>query len=247
MGLFVKMRMLGPRRDFVADCNTSAVVRGSLQGVPTDSSVNASVPVGGMSKRMLDIFLAVIGIVLLSPLILGLIVLLKLTDSGPLLYGHRRVGFGGREFRCWKFRTMVVNGDEVLRQYLAKNPSIAAMWQEQHKLVDDPRVTPLGAILRKLSLDELPQLLNVLTGEMSLVGPRPVVQAELDHYASSIRHYLSARPGLSGLWQISGRSNTTYFERVQMDRFYVMNWNLRMDLRIILMTIPAVAMSRGAH
>jgi exopolysaccharide production protein ExoY len=205
------------------------------------------VPIGGTVKRTLDIFLAIIGILLLSPLILGLVILLKLTDSGPLLYGHSRVGFGGREFRCWKFRTMIVNGNEVLEQYLSENPSEAKMWREQRKLVNDPRVTPLGGVLRKLSFDELPQLLNVLMGEMSLVGPRPIVWDELDHYASSTRHYLSARPGLSGLWQISGRSNTTYFERVQLDRFYVTNWNLWMDLRIIFLTIPAVVMSRGAH
>ena len=145
-----------------------------------------------------------------------------------------------------KFRTMVVDGDTVLDS-TAQAPRQAALWNEQRKLIDDPRVTPLAAVLRKLSLDELPQLLNVLTGEMSLVGPRPVVREELDYYASSARHYLSARPGLSGLWQISGRSNTTYLERVQLDRFYVMNWNPWMDLRIIFMTIPAVVMSRGAH
>ncbi|WP_342775304.1 sugar transferase [Paracoccus haeundaensis] len=211
------------------------------------SRIGRDVPVGGIAKRGLDITLAVLGLVLLAPLILALVIVLKLTDSGPLLYGHRRVGFGGREFRCWKFRTMVVNGDTVLEQYLRKHPAKAALWNEQRKLVDDPRVTPLGAVLRKLSLDELPQLLNVLTGEMSLVGPRPVVREELAYYASSARHYLSARPGLSGLWQISGRSNTTYLERVQLDRFYVMNWSLWMDLRIIFMTIPAVVMSRGAH
>lgn len=235
------------QRYLVSNGQSSIAANTSLGGLRADSSADPDAPVGGMAKRGLDITLALAGILMLLPLILGLVILLKLTDSGPLLYGHRRIGFGGREFRCWKFRTMVVNGDEVLEQHLRKNPSQAAMWKEQRKLVDDPRVTRFGAVLRKLSLDELPQLLNVLTGDMSLVGPRPVVKAELDHYASSTRHYLAARPGLSGLWQISGRSNTTYFERVQMDRFYVMNWTPWMDLRIIFMTIPAVAMSRGAH
>jgi exopolysaccharide production protein ExoY len=200
-----------------------------------------------MVKRALDITLALIGILLLSPLILGLIIVLKLTNSGPLLYGHRRIGFAGQEFLCWKFRTMVVDGDKVLERHLQENPHHAAIWQEQRKLVDDPRVTPVGTVLRKLSLDELPQLLNVLKGEMSLVGPRPIVETELDHYAGSARHYLAARPGLSGLWQISGRSDTTYLERVRLDRFYVMNWTPWMDLRIIFLTIPAVAMSRGAR
>lgn len=241
------MRTLRAQRCLLADGQSSVTNSPSFGGLNLDSANHAEVPVGGVAKRVVDILLTVMGIVLLLPLILGLTVVLRLTDSGPLLYGHRRIGFGGREFRCWKFRTMVVNGDEVLEQHLRENPSEAAMWKEQRKLVNDPRITPLGAVLRKFSLDELPQLLNVLTGEMSLIGPRPVVQAELDYYASSTRHYLSARPGLSGLWQISGRSNTTYFERVQMDRFYVMNWNIWMDLRIIFMTIPAVALSRGAH
>jgi exopolysaccharide production protein ExoY len=240
------MRMIRAQRDFVSDYHPSLSANPSLAGLHR-SGTGRDVPVGGIAKRGLDITLAVLGLVLLAPLILALVIVLKLTDSGPLLYGHRRIGFGGREFRCWKFRTMVVDGDTVLEQYLRKHPAKAALWNKQRKLVDDPRVTPLGAVLRKLSLDELPQLLNVLTGEMSLVGPRPVVREELKYYGSSARHYLSARPGLSGLWQISGRSNTTYLERVQLDRFYVMNWNLWMDLRIIFMTIPAVVMSRGAH
>ena len=238
--------MLRAQRDFVSDYHPSRAGNPPLAGVH-QLGVRAKAPVGGIDKRGLDITLTVLCLVLLAPLILALVIVLKLTDSGPLLYGHRRIGFGGREFRCWKFRTMVVNGDTVLEQYLRKHPAKAALWNEQRKLVDDPRVTPLGAVLRKLSLDELPQLLNVLTGEMSLVGPRPVVREELDYYASSARHYLSARPGLSGLWQISGRSNTTYLERVQLDRFYIMSWNPWMDLRIIFMTIPAVVMSRGAH
>ncbi|WP_246071347.1 sugar transferase [Paracoccus haeundaensis] len=240
------MRMLRAQRDLVSDYHPSLAGYPALAGLHRFRK-GRDVPVGGIAKRGLDITLAVLGLVLLAPLILALVIVLKLTDSGPLLYGHRRIGFGGREFRCWKFRTMVVDGDTVLEQYLRKHPAKAALWNEQRKLIDDPRVTPLAAVLRKLSLDELPQLLNVLTGEMSLVGPRPVVREELDYYASSARHYLSARPGLSGLWQISGRSNTTYLERVQLDRFYVMNWNPWMDLRIIFMTIPAVVMSRGAH
>ena len=240
------MRMLRAQRDLVSDYHPSLAGYPALAGLHRFRK-GRDVPVGGIAKRGLDITLAVLGLVLLAPLILALVIVLKLTDSGPLLYGHRRIGFGGREFRCWKFRTMVVDGDTVLEQYLRKHPAKAALWNEQRKLIDDPRVTPLAAVLRKLSLDELPQLLNVLTGEMSLVGPRPVVREELAYYASSARHYLSARPGLSGLWQISGRSNTTYLERVQLDRFYVMNWSLWMDLRIIFMTIPAVVMSRGAH
>lgn len=182
------------------------------------------------------------------PLLLGIAIMLKLTDHGPLLYGHRRTGFGGRTFRCWKFRTMVTDGDAVLDQYLKDNPDEAYVWQTQRKLMNDPRVTRIGAVLRKLSLDEFPQLLNVLRGEMSLVGPRPVVSAELeDHYGPAARAYLSTRPGLTGLWQISGRSDTTYEERVRLDCDYVRNWSLLRDMRIIFLTIPAMAMSRGAR
>lgn len=239
--------MLRVQQNIAADCRPSGLANSSLSRSDARVFRQPVQPVGGMFKRALDITLALVGILLLSPLILGLVILLKLTDSGPLLYGHRRIGFRGQEFRCWKFRTMVVDGDSVLERHLRENPHQALVWQAQRKLDDDPRVTPLGAILRKLSLDELPQLLNVLKGEMSLVGPRPIVRAELDYYGRSARHYLATRPGLSGLWQISGRSDTTYLERVRLDRFYVMNWTPGMDLKIILMTIPAVAFSRGAR
>lgn len=238
-------------QDLVADNDKAPLLTGRAKPAPARPRPLArtapAVPVGRLAKRALDVGLALLGILLLLPLILGLVATLKLMDPGPVLYGHRRIGFGGREFRCWKFRTMVVDGDAVLERHLRENPADAAIWKDQRKLVNDPRVTRLGAVLRKLSLDELPQLLNVLTGEMSLVGPRPVVRAELDHYGPSARHYLAARPGLTGLWQISGRSDTTYAERVRLDRFYVMTWTLWRDLRIILLTIPAVALSRGAH
>ena len=235
-------------QDLVADTGRAPLVGPAKLARPRALAPAAPpAPVGGTAKRALDLGLVLLGLLLLWPLILGLVVLLKAMDSGPVLYGHRRVGLGGREFRCWKFRTMVVDGDAVLERHLRENPAEALIWKEQRKLVNDPRVTPLGGVLRKLSLDELPQLLNVLKGEMSLVGPRPVVQAELDHYGPSARHYLAARPGLTGLWQISGRRDTTYAERVRLDRFYVMNWNLWRDLRIIFLTIPAVALSRGAH
>ena len=218
-----------------------------LSGLARPAPAAPAAPVGGWGKRTLDLGLVLLGLLLLWPLILGLVLLLKVMDPGPVLYGHRRVGFGGREFRCWKFRTMVVNGDEVLERHFRDNPADAAVWALKRKLVNDPRVTPLGAILRKLSLDELPQLLNVLSGEMSLVGPRPVVEAELSNYGVSGKYYLATRPGLTGLWQISGRSDTTYAERVRLDRFYVANWGLLRDLRIVVMTVPAILMSRGAH
>ena len=238
--------------EFISDNDLSPMGAGKTLSAtggtsPTLRVSPASEPVGGWAKRALDILLVVLSLPLLVPLMLGIALLLKLTDPGPLLYGHRRIGFQGRAFRCWKFRTMVVNGDEVLERHFRDHPADEVIWRQQRKLVNDPRVTPIGAVLRKLSLDELPQLLNVLSGEMSLVGPRPVVTAELDHYGASGRYYLSTRPGLTGLWQISGRSDTTYAERVRLDRFYVINWSLLRDLRIVLLTIPAIALSRGAH
>lgn len=208
----------------------------------------AAGPVGGLAKRLLDILLVIAAVPLLLPLLLGLAIMLKLTDPGPLLYGHRRIGFAGRPFSCWKFRTMVVDGDAVLQAYLQAHPAAAEAWRTHRKLDNDPRVTRIGAVLRKFSLDEFPQLLNVLRGEMSLVGPRPVVQAELDeYYGPAAPAYLSARPGLTGLWQISGRSDTIYAERIRLDCDYVRRWSLGRDLRIILLTIPAMALSRGAR
>lgn len=206
-----------------------------------------SPPVGKVAKRSLDITLVLLALPLVALLMLGLALLIKRSGKGPVLYGHRRVGFGGQEFKCWKFRTMVVNGDEVLERHLQEHPSDRAVWNTQRKLTNDPRVTPIGAVLRKLSLDELPQLLNVLNGEMSLVGPRPVVQDELENYGSTARFYLAARPGLTGLWQVSGRSDTTYAERVRLDRLYVSRWSFFRDVRIIAMTVPALLTSKGAR
>lgn len=204
-------------------------------------------PTGGMVKRIMDITLVVLAVPFLLPLMLGLYILVKLTSPGPAFYGHSRVGFGGREFKCWKFRSMVLDGDAVLEAHFRKNPADRMIWESERKLRHDPRVTPVGAVLRKLSLDELPQLFNVITGEMSLVGPRPVVRDELEKYAASAGHYMRARPGLTGLWQVSGRSETTYRYRVKLDRFYVSRWSALLDIWVILRTIPAVVFSRGAH
>ncbi len=226
--------------DFRVSANP-AVQAGRNRGAVT------SEPVGGRPKRVLDIALVLAVLPFLFIILAGLALIVKATAKGPVLYGHKRVGFNGREFRCWKFRTMVVNGDEVLRRHLQENPKDAVLWNTTRKLNDDPRVTPVGKVLRKLSLDELPQLLNVLTGDMSLVGPRPVVQDELDNYGSTAPYYLSTRPGLTGLWQVSGRSDTTYSERVRLDRQYIMNWSLAQDMTIMFKTLPALLSSRGAR
>jgi exopolysaccharide production protein ExoY len=173
--------------------------------------------------------------------------LVKFSDNGPVLYGHRRIGHNGRTFKCLKFRTMAVNGDEILRNYLRDNPQAAEEWRATRKLKNDPRVTVVGTVLRKLSLDELPQLLNILRGEMSVVGPRPVVDEELNLYDSFAAFYLRTRPGLTGLWQISGRNDVSYESRIAFDTQYVQNWSLLGDVAIIVRTIPAVCMARGSY
>jgi exopolysaccharide production protein ExoY len=233
--------------------NTYAETRdGFVDGVrhPSPAATPALGPahaVGGVAKRALDIGLALTALVLFSPLLLGVALLIKLTSPGQVLYGHGRVGFAGRQFRCWKFRTMVVDGDRVLEEHLRRWPQERATWLAERKLRNDPRVTPLGVVLRKLSVDELPQLFNILMGQMSIVGPRPVVSDELANYHQSVGHYLRTRPGLTGLWQVSGRNDTSYRKRVLLDRVYIRRWSMVLDLWIILRTVPAVLSSRGAR
>lgn len=207
----------------------------------------AQPPIGGWIKRSFDIAGAVAGIALFSPLFLMLALLVKLSDGGSVFYRHPRIGRNGELFHCLKFRTMVENGSAVLAEHFARNPRAREEWNATRKLQDDPRVTRVGAVLRKLSLDELPQLINVLRGDMSLVGPRPVVRDELDLYGNAAVYYLKSRPGLTGLWQISGRNDVSYMARVAFDRQYVENWSLAYDLLIIVKTFPAVISSRGSY
>jgi exopolysaccharide production protein ExoY len=179
--------------------------------------------------------------------LLMLAALVKYSDGGRVLYGHARIGRNGTVFRCWKFRTMVENGDDVLAAHLAANPQEREEWEATRKLHNDPRVTRAGAVLRKLSLDELPQIFNILVGEMSFVGPRPVVHDELELYGSAASYYLQTRPGLTGLWQVSGRNDVSYRARVDFDRHYVENWSFSADLKILIRTVPAVISSRGSY
>jgi lipopolysaccharide/colanic/teichoic acid biosynthesis glycosyltransferase len=198
-------------------------------------------------KRVFDIVGAVILLMLLFPL-LSLLALAIRLEGGPALYRHIRVGRGDKPFGCLKYRTMVSNADQRLADHLAANPFAAMEWSVRRKLKCDPRITRLGALLRQTSLDELPQLLNVLRGQMSLIGPRPVVQEELDqHYGQAGRiAYSATRPGITGLWQISGRSGTSYSERVALDIAYVQTWSLLLDVKILVLTVPAVLARRGA-
>lgn len=196
-------------------------------------------------KRALDILLATALILVLSPVFLVLAVLVARDGASPI-YSHPRVGLRGRSFRCFKFRSMVPNAKHVLEELLAKDPSAATEWRQNQKLVSDPRVTPIGHVLRKFSLDELPQLWCVLVGDMSIVGPRPVTEAELERFGDSAGFVLSIRPGMTGLWQVSGRGlGVSYADRVQMDVTYVRSMNLITDTSIILATAAVVLRGTG--
>jgi exopolysaccharide production protein ExoY len=170
---------------------------------------------------------------------------IKAVMGGPVMFSHRRIGCNGIPFECYKFRTMVSDAEAILDRYLAENPDAAEEWSRTRKLRHDPRVTTLGQFLRKTSLDEIPQLFNVLRGEMSCVGPRPIIAGELAMYGPHAPEYLCARPGMTGMWQVSGRNDVEYEQRVKLDSTYVCNWSLGIDLLILLKTIPAVLSSRG--
>jgi exopolysaccharide production protein ExoY len=204
-------------------------------------------PIGGHAKRLFDFAGALAALVALSPVFIGIAALIWLTDGRPIFIRHMRVGYRGKLFPCFKFRSMVVNAQEALAAHLAANPDALAEWQQSQKLRHDPRITHVGAVLRQLSIDELPQLFNILQGHMSFVGPRPIVSAEIEKYGPAINDYLAARPGLTGLWQVSGRSDTTYESRVRFDSDYVRSWSMVRDVTIIVRTVPAVIWAKGTY
>lgn len=198
-------------------------------------------------KRTTDIFLVLAA----APLILlavGIVAaMVALSSPGPIFYSHRRIRKNGAFFSMWKFRTMCLNSAEILEEHLAANPEARAEWNRDHKLRHDPRITPVGALLRKYSLDEIPQFWNVLMGQMSLVGPRPIVAAEVEKYADDFNCYCRVKPGLTGLWQISGRSGLDYPKRVALDCNYVRRWSLHRDFVILLKTFSSVIRQDGAY
>ena len=197
-------------------------------------------PVGGGLKRGLDIAIASVVAALLAPLMVLIAAGIRLCMGGPVIFRQERVGLNGSRFVCFKFRSMARNADEILQQHLAQNPSAAREWQETQKLRNDPRVGWLGHILRKSSLDELPQLFNVLRGDMSCVGPRPIVPAELQRYGAYANRCFRAKPGITGMWQTNGRNRLSYSERVALDNYYVDHWSLWLDIVLLIKTIPAV-------
>jgi exopolysaccharide production protein ExoY len=198
-------------------------------------------------KYVVDVALAVYSLVIMSPMLLMVAGILYLLQGWPIFIRHERIGKSGILFPCIKFRTMITNSDVVLERHLAANPEACAEWEATRKLKNDPRITPFGAYLRKTSLDELPQLLNVIRGEMSLVGPRPITLPEAKLYGANFADYIRVRPGLTGLWQISGRNDVSYDMRVALDARYVANRTFWGDFVIMAKTIPAVVVSRGTY
>jgi len=199
-----------------------------------------------MIKRCCDVFLVLISMPVMLPILGVVSAVVMLSSPGPIFYSHRRIRKSGAFFSMWKFRTMCVNSAEVLEDYLMQHPNAHTEWNETHKLRKDPRITPLGGFLRRYSLDELPQLWNVLVGQMSLVGPRPIVAAEVEKYGDCFECYCRVKPGLTGLWQVSGRSELSYAERVALDCEYVERWSLTKDFVILLRTFASVVNQDGA-
>jgi len=211
-----------------------------LNGLSDVITGTTNPPIGGLLKRIMDLAIAGAALVLAAPVMILVGLFIKITAGGPAIFSHSRVGFGGSSFNCYKFRSMVANSDEVLKAYLDANADARKEWEETHKIRNDPRVTLFGRLLRKSSLDELPQLINILRGDMSCVGPRPIVEDELRRYGEHQAEYLATRPGLTGLWQVSGRSSMDYDNRVALDSHYVRNWSIWLDIVILLRTIVAV-------
>ena len=198
-------------------------------------------------KRLIDIAAIVLTLPIVLPIMILLGLLTKLTSKGPIFYGHKRIGKNGKEIKCWKFRSMCVNSQEILEEILATDPVRRAEWEKDRKFIDDPRVTKFGKFLRKTSLDELPQLINILLGQMSLVGPRPVTEPELVKYGEYKDYVLSVSPGLTGMWQVSGRSDTGYEERITYDTYYIQNWSIWLDIWILIKTVWVVLIGKGAY
>lgn len=214
-----------------------------LDGAPARAPLAPDIPLG---KLILDKTVAALALIALAPVFALIALMLKLRERGPVFYAHTRIGKDGRSFKCYKFRTMRSDGDRRLAWVFEIDPIARADWNATQKLERDPRVHPTGDMLRRTSLDELPQFWNVLRGDMSLVGPRPIVTDEAHHYGRHFADYCSVRPGITGAWQVSGRSNTTYEERVALDLDYIRNASLADDLRILVRTVAVVLRRDGA-
>lgn len=219
----------------------------AIRGRRSTHRAGASATLDEALTLVMNVMLALAALIFLAPVMVAVAVAVYAQDGGPVLFAHRRIGRSGRRFYCLKFRSMAVDAEERLAHLLASDPVAREEWEKDHKLRQDPRVTRLGAFLRKSSLDELPQIFNVLRGEMSLVGPRPIVEAEVAKYGRRFSDYCAVKPGITGLWQVSGRNDTSYRTRVAMDCVYARRRSVALDAYIIAATVPAVLLRRGSY
>ncbi len=208
---------------------------------------NLARPINRWIKTIFDYVLTITGTIAISPILIVIALWIYKDSPGPVIFKHRRIGKNGKEFNCYKFRSMCVDAKEKLEQLLKTDPESKAEWEKDFKLKNDPRITKSGAFLRKTSLDELPQIFNVLKGEMSLVGPRPIIKDEMVRYGEYINDYLMVKPGITGMWQVSGRSDTDYKQRVQLDSWYVRNWSVWLDVMLLWRTVKIVFQCKGAY
>ena len=208
---------------------------------------NLARPLNRVIKTVFDYILTLLGTIAISPILLFIAIWIYKDSPGPVIFKHIRIGKDGKPFPCYKFRSMCVDAKEKLAELLANDPAAREEWERDFKLKNDPRITKSGAFLRKTSLDELPQIFNVLKGEMSLVGPRPIIQEELERYGEYVGDYLIVKPGITGMWQVSGRSDIEYHERVLLDSWYVRNWSVWIDIVMLFKTFAVVAMRKGAY
>ena len=234
-----------PRINEVSTISTNVRDFGGILGF--SSTHNLTKRVSLFWKRFIDLLLLLLSSPVIIPTVLLFSLLIKISSPGPVFYGHKRVGKNGKEFKCWKFRSMVIDADKQLEKILAENPEMRAEWEKDRKFTNDPRVTKIGKFIRKTSIDEIPQFFNVLVGEMSFIGPRPVTEPELKKHGGKADFILAAKPGLSGMWQISGRSDTGYEERVNLDSYYIQNWSVWLDIWIIIKTVYVVLRGKGAY
>ena len=216
-----------------------------ILGIETSNKFNLSF--NKVIKRFMDVFCVTLGGLVVLPFLMFVALLIKLTSPGPVFYKQKRLGANGKHFYAYKFRSMAIDAEERLKKLLENNPELKAEWEENHKLHKDPRITAVGSFIRRTSIDEFPQLINILKGEMSLVGPRPIVDDEIEKYGGDCKRVFSIRPGLTGLWQVSGRSDTNYLDRVAYDIYYLQSWSVWLDLWIIFKTFGAVIVGRGAY
>jgi exopolysaccharide production protein ExoY len=225
---------------------TFDLIRANAQNCGVETKNGQDLIRDSRRSRVIDVSLAATALIILLPVLLLIALIIWLHDRGPPVFAHIRIGKGGKTFPCLKFRTMVMDAEQRLSDILRSDPNAAEEWQRDQKLRIDPRITPIGNFLRKTSLDEVPQLFNVLIGQMSLVGPRPIVENEIPRYGRYFKHYCRVRPGITGLWQVSGRNDVSYRRRVVMDTVYCRTKSMTLDLSILTLTVPAVLRRRGA-